>query len=438
MRTLVVGAGLAGLSCAAAVRSGCRVVEREERPGGLCRTGKWGGFTVDLTGHYLHFRDPEVKKAVFRLLGGNLAARPRDSWVRVGGLLTPYPFQGNLFGHPPRVIHECLAGLLKARSVKSARPARTYEEWIVRTFGEGFARHFLFPFNRKQFLVPLSRLTPLQAGRFVPRPSLDEVVRGAMTPDAGRGFGYNAMLWHPKRGGIEALPGALARKVKVECGRKVARVDWRGRAAVMADGEAIQYDTLVSTAPLPELLGMLSSVPAAIVRARRELRAIGVVCVNLLVRRPRERARHWIYIPGPEACFYRVGFPSNINPSDAPPGMGIISAEVSYRQGRRPALAVVAARVRRDLAKLGLLGGGVVRAMTFDIPYAYVLFTPGSGPARRAALGFLARQNILSIGRYGGWVYGGMEDALREGMDTGTLIRSYGSRASARFRAGRE
>jgi hypothetical protein len=87
---------------------------------------------------------------------------------------------------------------------------------------------------------------------------------------------------------------------------------------------------------------------------------------------------------------------------------------------------------------MGLLGRGeLVREMVFDLPCAYVLFTHGYEQARRAALGFLARHNILSIGRYGSWVYGGMEDAIKDGMDTGALIRAYGERAAARFRAGR-
>ena len=437
----MVGAGLAGLACAGEVGRQCRVIEAEKRVGGLCRTDKWRGFTVDLTGHYLHFRDSEARKLVFRALKGNISGVPRDSWVLVGGKLTPYPFQANLFSHDPKTVRECLAGLLQARAQKGGRTPKNYREWILRTFGAGFARHFLFPFNVKQFKVPLSRLTSLQAGRFVPRPSLEEIVRGAMVPGGGNGIGYNAMMWHPRRGGIEALPMGLARGVggQVETGVRVARLDLKTREAVLADGRRLPWGVLVSTMPLPDVLGMLNPRPRHADQLQRSLKSIGVMCVNVLVRNPIERKRHWIYVPGNEASFYRVGFPSNINPGDAPKGCGIISAEVSYLPGRRPAPGLVAKKAGRDMLKMGLVArrSDIIRSLVADLPVSYVLFDHNYSAARSESLALLSRHNILSIGRYGSWVYGGMEDAIREGLDTGRLVRAYGGRAGARFRAGK-
>jgi len=439
MPTTVIGAGLAGLACAGAVGGNCRIIEAQLRPGGLCRTDKYGGFTVDLTGHYLHFRDSGVRKLVFKLLKGNLAGIPRNSWVQVGGTMTPYPFQANLYSHDPETIKDCLAGLLLARARTGGKAPRNYQEWILRTFGAGFARHFLFPFNTKQFRVSLNKLTSLQAGRFVPRPSLEEVVRGAMVPGGGNGIGYNAMMWHPRHGGIEALPRAMAGRlaVPVQTGTRVVRLDWQAREAVLQDGRRLPWGVLVTTAPLPQTLGMLSPLPASMHAAGKALKSIGVMCVNVLVRNPRERHRHWIYVPGREASYYRVGFPSNINPADAPRGCGIISAEVSYLPVLRPDPNSVASRVEHDLVKMGLVGHrrDIIKSLVADMPVSYVLFDHKYSPARRAALAFLSRHNILSIGRYGSWVYGGMEDAIREGLDTGSLIRAYGERAGARFPA---
>jgi protoporphyrinogen oxidase len=441
VQTVVIGAGLAGLACAGEAGRQFRVIEAEDRVGGLCRTEKYRGFTVDLTGHYLHFRDAEVRKKVFLALKGNIEGIPRDSWVLVGGRMTPYPFQANLYSHDPATIRECLAGLVRARAHKGGKAPKNYHEWILRTFGAGFARHFLFPFNTKQFKVPLTRLTSLQAGRFVPRPSLEEVVRGAMVPGGGNGIGYNAMMWHPRRGGIESLPKALARGLasRVETGVRVVRLDLKTREAVLADGRRLPWGVLVSTMPLPAVLGMLNPRPRNAGRLGKALKSIGVLCVNVLVRNPVERKRHWIYVPGKEASFYRVGFPSNINHADAPRGCGIISAEVSYLPGRRPAPGPAVRRVETDIVRMGLVArrGDIIRSMAADLPVSYVLFDHNYSAARSESLALLARHNILSIGRYGSWVYGGMEDAIREGIDTGRLVRAYGERAGSRFRAGR-
>ena len=60
---VVLGAGLAGLSAAFHLQDHLDVVvlEREDRPGGLCRSIIKDGFTFDLTGHLLHLRRPEIK-----------------------------------------------------------------------------------------------------------------------------------------------------------------------------------------------------------------------------------------------------------------------------------------------------------------------------------------------------------------------------------------
>jgi phytoene dehydrogenase-like protein len=58
---LVLGAGLAGISAALALEGRYRLLEREARPGGLCRTELRDGFAFDATGHWLHLRDPGIR-----------------------------------------------------------------------------------------------------------------------------------------------------------------------------------------------------------------------------------------------------------------------------------------------------------------------------------------------------------------------------------------
>ena len=65
---LIVGAGLAGLSTAFHLKGlPYRIFEKEKEIGGLCRSYQIDGFTFDLTGHLLHFRqasaDPDKKSA---------------------------------------------------------------------------------------------------------------------------------------------------------------------------------------------------------------------------------------------------------------------------------------------------------------------------------------------------------------------------------------
>jgi protoporphyrinogen oxidase len=50
-----------------------------------------------------------------------------------------------------------------------------------------------------------------------------------------------------------------------------------------------------------------------------------------------------------------------------------------------------------------------------DIPCAYVVFDENYERCRGQILDWLAQQGVTSGGRWGGWNYGGMEDAMLEG-----------------------
>ena len=57
-KVIIIGAGLTGLSAAYHLEkkgfNDYLIVEKEDSPGGLCRSIKQDGFTFDYTGHLLH------------------------------------------------------------------------------------------------------------------------------------------------------------------------------------------------------------------------------------------------------------------------------------------------------------------------------------------------------------------------------------------------
>ena len=58
-----------------------------------------------------------------------------------------------------------------------------------------------------------------------------------------------------------------------------------------------------------------------------------------------------------------------------------------------------------------------------ELPYAYVIFDQNYERCRQLIFDFLAGQNILTGGRWGGWGYGGMEDAMLDGKAAAEQIR---------------
>jgi len=74
-------------------------------------------------------------------------------------------------------------------------------------------------------------------------------------------------------------------------------------------------------------------------------------------------------------------------------------------------------RVLADLRKARVLSDDdeILFMELSEIPFAYVIFDQNYESSRKNIFEFLARHDVISAGRWGGWNYGGMEDALLEG-----------------------
>ena len=423
---LVLGGGLAGLSAAHHLNRFSRldslVVEKEGRVGGTAGSLRQDGFTFDHTGHLLHLHDPYGRKLVLELLGDNVAAHERNSWIYSKGVCTRYPFQANTYGLPDRVVEECLAGFLKTVHRPEPRPLGAnpaFRDWCLRQFGEGICRHFMFPYNEKLWRASLSRMTTEWQGRFVPKPSAAEVVYGALK-DQKKFFGYNAAFRYPKRGGIQVLADSLAARLKpgqVRTGAAVQSVDLRERVAVVEGIGEVRYERLVNTLPLAQFLDLAGPLPAGVRDARRRLRYNAVYNLNLGFDRRDEPGRHWIYFPERKFAFYRVGYASSFSRAMAPPKTSSLYVEVSRRAGEGADLGRLERSILSGLKSCGILrpSDKLLTRLWIKIGCAYVIYDFNRTPAVAAIFRHLGKLGVESIGRYGAWKYSFMEETILDG-----------------------
>ncbi len=427
---LIIGAGLAGLSTAYHLSDRpYRVVEKEKEAGGLCRSYRMDGFTFDWTGHLLHFRQPAIRELVERLLAGQLEQHSRRSYIYSYKTYTEYPYQVNTHGLPPDVVRECLMGFIATLTAppSTLKPEeRSFKQWILESLGDGFAKHFMVPFNEKLWQVPLEELTSDWVSWLVPKPELKDVINGALGIK-DKAFGYNPSFLYPRQGGIGALPNAFLAGVKdIVYGSELMEVDTTRRRAVFQDGRTEPYETLVSTMPVPELVRRCTDLPPAIREAAAGLRCASVYNVNLGVARDKVSDKHWIYFPEREYPFYRAGFPMNFSPALGRPGCSSLYVEVSHQPDAVTPPAELIKQVRTGLERAGIFrpDDEIVVADVKDIRYAYVLFDKHRARALPAVLAELESRGIHSIGRYGRWEHTSMEDAIAQGKQLAEKLRA--------------
>ena len=437
---LIVGAGLAGLSTAYHLdRLPYRIFEKEQEAGGLCRSYRNNGFTFDMTGHLLHFRQPAIKALVESLLAGRLQQHSRRSFIYSHRTYTEYPFQVNTHGLPPEVVRECLLGFIATLAPSPTLPRkagegregeRSFKDWIVENLGEGMAKHFMVPFNEKLWQVPLEELTSDWVSWLVPKPDLKDVINGALGIK-DKAFGYNPSFLYPEKDGIKVLPEAFVPAVgEIAYGTELVELDTKRRRAVFSGGHAgvrdERYDSLVSTIPVPELVRRCTDFPVALKEAAAGLRWVSVYSVNLGIAREGVSDKHWIYFPEPDYPFYRAGFPMNYSPQSGRPGCSSLYVEVSHRPTNVTPPDQLLTVVRQGLERAGILrpDDEILVADVRDIDYAYVLFDTHRARALPAILAELERRGIYSIGRYGRWEHTSMEDAIAQGKQLAEQLRT--------------
>jgi protoporphyrinogen oxidase len=412
---VILGAGLAGLSAARHLRDGYRLLEAGPCVGGLCATTVDGGFRFDVTGHLFHSRDAAIRRWIAGLLGDSLVQVERRARIFSHGVYTRYPYQANTFGLPPAVAFECLHGFLAAWERREAhrRPPRDFEEYIRRHFGDGIARQFMIPYNTKLWGVPPRRMSLAWTDRFVPRPSLDDVLAGAVGLN-DRELGYNARFLYPRRG-IGDLPEAIhgALRTKAELGVPAYAIDFRRKVVVTRRG-TVPYRRLISTMPLQRLCFVLQGAPEWVRTAACRLRSTSLSYLDVALERPAGTDHHWTYVPEPRLPFYRVGAYSNFSTGVVPRGKGSLYVELASRgEFRRERLPAVV----RGLVELGLIrrASDIRFVRPRRISYAYVIYDHAWKKTRERLHAFLRENDVMSCGRYGAWEYSAMEDALLEG-----------------------
>ena len=421
---VILGAGLSGLSAAFHLKGKeYQIFEKEAEAGGLCRSVVHEGFTFDHTGHLIHLRHPYTQKLLKELLPDRLIRHQRRAAIYLKGSYIPFPFQANLWALPKDLTRECLVEFIRAYSEK-AKGGDDFLSWIYQAFGTGIAKHFMIPYNEKLWRIPLDEISLEWVARFIPCPTLEEVIDGALGVNL-KGFGYNQDFFYPLEGGIQVLPQAfLAQLHDVQLGKEVESIDIEKRVVRFQDGGEITYNTLLSSIPMDELLQRIESCPEETKDLRSGLRYVSVININLGVAREGISDYHWVYYPEPSYPFYRVGFLSNLSPHMAPKGASALSVEISCLPSIPPSLEKVREQTLAALVSCGILRAEdkILAEKTTFIKHAYVIYDRFRSKHLPRIIQFLRSSQIYPLGRYGLWEYATMEEAILQGKEAAEAL----------------
>src|SRR6266481_3567427 len=314
------------------------------------------GFLFDVGPHISFTKDPRIQE----IFADSVEQRSETIQITSNNYWRGYwplhPVQVHLHGLPEDGIVKVIKDFVE-ESQAPERPVKNYSDWLLSSFGRSFAELFPMQYTRKYHLTSAENMSTDWLGPRIYRPSLEEVLRGALSPSAPH-VHYITHFRYPSVGGFVNYLKKFIPLGNLKLNHELVSIDPRAKQLHFSNGHTTNYDGLVSSLPLPDLLRMIEGTPPDVLEASRRLACSTCVLVNPGIDREDLSDAHMTYFYDEDICFTRLGFPHMLSAKNAPPDMGNIQAEVYFSDKYKPLAGAPEDWIEpviRDLRKCGLL-----------------------------------------------------------------------------------
>jgi len=388
------------------------------------------GFLFDLGPHISFTKNPRIQELFSQTVDQQYEAVQvkLDNYWR--GLTLTHPVQLHLNGLPRDLIVDIIADFVKEHDAPN-RPIANYEDWLIASYGRKFAELFPMQYGRKYHLTSASNMTTDWLGPRMYRPTLQELLKGALAP-WDPDVHYITTFRYPTHGGFVSYLKHLPTLADIKLNHEVVAIDPVRRHLRFSNGVITSYDALVSSIALPDLLPMIIGAPKDVVDASQRLACSTCVLVNVGVDRPDLSNGQIKYIYDEDICFTRLSFPHMLSRHNAPPDCGSIQAEVYFSRKYRPLTQSTDALIEQviaDLLRSGILreSDQVLSRHASIVEHANVIFDLDRPVALKTVHGYLDEIGINYCGRYGDWGYMWTDESFVSGENAATHALSKAS-----------
>jgi len=421
---VVLGSGMAGLGAAYKLHGEGitpTLYDKNGYYGGHTTTVRYeNNFIFDLGPHISFTKDARIQDLLadavdqqYETVQINLNNYWRGHWPI-------HPVQLNLYGLPEDVVIKVIEDFVEER----ARPEptiRNYADWLLASFGRTFAETFPMQYTRKYHTTTADNMSTDWLGPRIYRPSLQEVLRGAISPTAPN-VHYITHFRYPTHGGFVSYLKKLVPLGNLKLDHELVSVNPKTRQLRFSNGHVAGYDGLVSSVPLPDLLRMIEGAPRDVVDAAGRLACSTCVLVNIGVDRSdlSPRQAHMSYFYDEDVCFSRLSFPHMLSANNVPDGAGSIQAEVYFSEKYKPLTGQPEDWIEpviRDLRRCGILRDSdtILNRAAWVVRHANVIFDLDRAAALKTVHAYLDDVGIAYCGRYGDWGYMWTDESFKSG-----------------------
>lgn len=388
---IVLGAGPSGLSFACRLLelgvhgSDILVIEKEDVPGGLCRSVSVDGHPIDIGGgHFLDTRRQEVLDFVFKFM-------PESEWnffnrvskLTFRGEEIDYPLEANIWQLSADVQAKVIDSISSSPCVRGDPMPSGFRDYISWKFGDIVADGYMLPYNRKIWSMDLNEIGTYWLEK-LPNVSLDEIHKSCILRSPQGGIPAHSSFYYPKNFGFGELWVRMANKLgnSLVTGAEVTHLNING---LTVNGRWCA-DILVNTIPWDSWVNFCS-LPTIIIEAINELKYTSID-VDYYGHAFSSSA-HWIYEADESVAHHRTLIRQNF----------IDGASGYWTETNR---------LRSRLSFEG--------AQRFRNKYGYPVNTLTKPESIKKILKWAEDNNIYGLGRWGQWIHVNSDVAVQNAV----------------------
>jgi len=424
MKIGILGGGLTGLSLGYFLkekRIDFEILEKEEECGGLCRSHQEQGFTFDCSGgHILWSGNKEILNFMLSLISDNIRENKRNTKIFYKNKFIKYPFENGLADLDPEERFECLFHFIDSIYKKDKKEPENFEDWVYYAFGKAIAEKYMIPYNKKIWKSDLKELGLdwIRIKDRLPQPKLENVLKSALGINS-EGYAEQILFYYPKKGGIQSVIKSLENKIDgdVTCNFEIKKLIKNENKWIVSNGTIKkEFDEIISTVPIIDLINLIDDVPKHIKEASKNLKYNSFISVVLGLNVENLNNFHWLYIPDIEVKTHKIIFPKNNTPEVSPKGKSLLVAEIICKFNDdfwSLSDEEIIKEIVEQLDKNKIIEKSIVCfSKVMRTRYAYVVNDLNYQKNLSLIKDFLSKQGIKLCGRFGEWRYMNMDACI--------------------------
>jgi protoporphyrinogen oxidase len=411
----ILGGGIAGLGAsykAAELGLEAVIFEARDSAGGLLDNFTVEGFRFDHAVH-LSFATEKLVREIFDR--ATFYTHPSESYCFEIDRWLKHPVQNNLYPLPPNVRVELIKSFL---SRSESFDSENYDSWLRHQYGDAIAERYPIRYTRKYWCTPPERLSTSWIGNRMRRAKLEEVLFGALSPQTQNHY-YTQEMRYPKTGGYKSFIQPLIDAANIRCGYKCVHIDLDEQTLHFNNGAIVQYERLISSAPLPELASIAKPMPTEILQAAKSLKATSIDLISVGFNKKIINDL-WFYIYDEDILASRAYSPSVKSPDNAPPGCSSLQFE-AYSRGEKSKFTTedLTRNTLYALEKMKIASKDDIAVLDHrHVKYGNVIFDRGMEKNREKVRNYFESWSVKTVGRFGEWDYLWSNDSLISGYSS--------------------